>query len=486
MSEERALTTIDGGQLARYSPMDALATMSDAEFEQRLAGLKKAQDRMARIHKDIMERDTHYGVIPGTGNKPTLLKPGAELLCKLHHLVPTFDQRTIIGDGVTAPHIRVLSTCSLHYETEDGPIVAQGVGASNSWEKKYRWREGQRTCPSCGAAAIIKGKAEYGGGFLCWGKKGGCGAKYKDDDPGITGQQLGQIENPDPYDGENTLEKMSAKRAQTDATLRATATSGLFSQDQEEAVEREDKPPLVRSEQPQAEQSNPKAGTKAGGSPTKTTTSRSATTYGDDAARPTGQPFTGDAVKGQPGARIVHEAAPMPEGHLCAECIRLGEPSTIVEQFKDGRQWTADAIAKQTLKLYDQKLCWPHWDERYHADKQHAEAATLPKGEPVIIYEPIDDQDDSFDSPAHSTADLPRDLSAAPIPEAQEEAEHRQDALERLQKAVAAKGYTWDIFAAQLKQKRDVTVDELGLDGLNALIGEVQAMKPAASRAARQ
>lgn len=229
------VVTQPAGQLAtRANPMDALALMSEQEFEQRLQSLKLAQHRMEMIQRSLMKENVDYGVIPGTGGKPTLLKPGTETLCKFHHLVPTFGQETILGDGVTRPHIRILATCSLHYESEDGPIVAQGMGAANSWEKKYRWREGQRLCPTCGAAAIIKGKAEFGGGWLCWNKKGGCGAKFGDNDPSITEQQSGQIENPDPFDLENTLQKMAAKRAQTDATLRATATSGLFSQDLED------------------------------------------------------------------------------------------------------------------------------------------------------------------------------------------------------------------------------------------------------------
>lgn len=37
------------------------------------------------------------------------------------------------------------------------------------------------TCPDCGASAIIKGKAEFGGGYLCWKKEGGCGAKFQTD-----------------------------------------------------------------------------------------------------------------------------------------------------------------------------------------------------------------------------------------------------------------------------------------------------------------
>lgn len=243
MNEDRQLTVLQSGQIAPRHPMDALAMMSEQEFEQRLQALKLAQCRMERIQRELMKEGVDYGVIPGTGDKPTLLKPGTERLCKFHHLVPTFNQESILGDGITTPHIRILTTCSLHYESEDGPIVAQGLGAANSWEKKYRWRDGQRRCPTCGAAAIIKGKAEYGGGYLCWAKKGGCGAKFAEEDATITEQQIGQVENPDPFDTENTLEKMSAKRAQTDATLRATATSGLFSQDLEDIGEQEaDKP----------------------------------------------------------------------------------------------------------------------------------------------------------------------------------------------------------------------------------------------------
>jgi len=39
---------------------------------------------------------------------------------------------------------------------------------------------GGDSCPRCGVVgSIIKGKAEYGGGYLCFKKKGGCGAKFE-------------------------------------------------------------------------------------------------------------------------------------------------------------------------------------------------------------------------------------------------------------------------------------------------------------------
>ena len=41
-------------------------------------------------------------------------------------------------------------------------------------------RTEQKVCPKCQKPAIIKGKTEYGGGMLCFKKKGGCGAKFTD------------------------------------------------------------------------------------------------------------------------------------------------------------------------------------------------------------------------------------------------------------------------------------------------------------------
>lgn len=52
--------------------------------------------------------------------------------------------------------------------------------------------ENEPSCPACGKkGSIIKGKEEYGGGYLCFKKKGGCGAKFKDlPKPVLEGQPL--------------------------------------------------------------------------------------------------------------------------------------------------------------------------------------------------------------------------------------------------------------------------------------------------------
>src|SRR5205085_7043391 len=94
--------------------------------------------------------------------------------------------------------------------------------------------EAQRTCPACGQAAIVKGREEYGGGWLCFRKRGGCGAKYADGDGVIESQQTGRVFNPDIADQVNTIQKMAQKRALVGAVLLAVNASEFFTQDIED------------------------------------------------------------------------------------------------------------------------------------------------------------------------------------------------------------------------------------------------------------
>jgi hypothetical protein len=104
-------------------------------------------------------------------------------------------------------------------------------------EGKFRFRNEERKCPLCGATAIIKGKKEYGGGWLCWKQKGGCGEKFKDDESTIIDQPQGKVEHDNPADYYNTCLKMAKKRAHVDAILTVTAASDIFTQDLEDMGE---------------------------------------------------------------------------------------------------------------------------------------------------------------------------------------------------------------------------------------------------------
>lgn len=182
------------------------------------------------VMRGAMVDGTHYGIVPGCGDKPTLLKPGAEKLSLTFRLSPTYVvTKTELGQG----HREIEVRCTLTH-IPSGKVFGEGVGSCSTAESKYRYRKAERLCPKCNKDTIIKGKEEYGGGWLCFAKKGGCGAKFKDDDETITSQQVGRVENPDIADIYNTVLKMAKKRAHVDAVLTATAASDIFAQDLED------------------------------------------------------------------------------------------------------------------------------------------------------------------------------------------------------------------------------------------------------------
>lgn len=216
-----------------HGGMAALAQLTDEEFEHRIQLMRKGIERTNRIHRELMTPEVDYGTVPGT-QKPSLLQSGSEKLMIFYRLAPRFEITLTHGDGVSAPPINVLARCLLHVGNQEGPVIGEGAGTCSSWERKYRYRTGERACPECGTVGALTKSKKEGQGFFCWAKKGGCGAEFAVRDARITEQVAGMIDNPDPHDLENTLVKMAMKRAQVDATKRATGTSALYTQDVED------------------------------------------------------------------------------------------------------------------------------------------------------------------------------------------------------------------------------------------------------------
>ena len=181
--------------------------------------------------KEYMVEGEDYGLIPGVAKK-VLLKPGADKLCELYGLADEYEVTQRVEDwdkGLFDYETKCILTSKVTQA-----FVSSGLGSCNSYETKYRWRDSKRLCPTCGKDSIIKGKAEYGGGWICFAKKGGCGGKFAESDQNIVGQTVGRTQNEDIADAKNTILKMSKKRSKIDATLSATRSSGLFTQDVEE------------------------------------------------------------------------------------------------------------------------------------------------------------------------------------------------------------------------------------------------------------
>jgi hypothetical protein len=186
-------------------------------------------DKIREAMSTAMQEGVDYGRIPGT-DKPTLLKPGAEKLAVMFRLdvQTTHGESWGPGDHLTVPAYTMV------YDAPTGIRLGRGEGMCSTRERKYAYRNQQRVCPACGAAAIIKGKDEYGGGWVCFKKKGGCGAKFSDGSREIEGQMVGEIDNPDLPDLWNTVIKMGRKRAIVDAVLLVTGASAIFTQDAED------------------------------------------------------------------------------------------------------------------------------------------------------------------------------------------------------------------------------------------------------------
>jgi hypothetical protein len=193
--------------------------------------LRAIDDFRKLVHANLIQ-DTDFGTIPGTP-KPTLLKPGAEKIVKLLRCADTYEIIEEIKD-FDKPLFSFMVRCRLIWMAT-GEIVSEGLGECNSYEAKYRWRQKQRSCPTCNAEAIIVSKIEGSrGDFYCFPRKGGCGANYHADDPAITDQKSGRVENDDIFSQVNTLLKMAKKRALVDAALSAGRLSDIFTQDLDE------------------------------------------------------------------------------------------------------------------------------------------------------------------------------------------------------------------------------------------------------------
>jgi hypothetical protein len=177
----------------------------------------------------------HYATIPGT-SKPTLMLPGIEMARGLLGVREEFRDIHVIREfDPDNPFFYYEVECVLiHIHT--GLEVGRGQAICHTREKSFM-RQASRVCPHCGEEAIIKGKEQYGGGWLCWQKKGGCGAKFKDGDESIESQKTGMVnDSQQVWDGLNRARKIANKRAKADAIKNAAMLSEKFTVDLEDTL----------------------------------------------------------------------------------------------------------------------------------------------------------------------------------------------------------------------------------------------------------
>jgi hypothetical protein len=203
-----------------------------ASLEQVLATYQWKKDFIEQVLREGVD----FGVTPGTSDKPSLKKPGAEKMASFFGLAPVFEDVQTVEDWTgeahgSEPFFYYRQKCKLYRADR---LIASADGSCNSWEKKYRYRSADRVCPTCGKPTIFKSKRNPE--WYCWDKKGGCGATFKINDERIVNQETGQVKNPDVAELTNTILKMSQKRALVAAVLIATNASDYFTQDLDDFV----------------------------------------------------------------------------------------------------------------------------------------------------------------------------------------------------------------------------------------------------------
>lgn len=178
----------------------SLSIIDNVNLQQVQATMQKIAQFQTVVQKTL-KKDHDYGIIPGTGNKPTLLKPGAEKILMLMGLTSEYDVIEKVQDydgGFFAFTVK----CTL----SRGDIkVTEGVGHANTRERRY-----------------------------------------------TSGKQQ------DPYTLANTVLKMAKKRAQVDAVLTVASLSEIFTQDLEDYEEIPQQSPRSAQTQtrPQTQQKN--------------------------------------------------------------------------------------------------------------------------------------------------------------------------------------------------------------------------------------
>jgi len=165
-----------------------------------------------QVLKGVMKKDVHYGAVPGCGDKPTLLKPGAEKIMATFRLAAD----PVIDDLSTTDEIRYRVTVRL--KAFNGVFAGAGIGECSTSEEKYKWRkvvcneEFEEAPEDRRREKWVKG----------WGNQ--------------KPRQMKQMRT-QPADIANTVLKMAKKRALVDAVLTATAASDIFDQDLEDLPE---------------------------------------------------------------------------------------------------------------------------------------------------------------------------------------------------------------------------------------------------------
>jgi hypothetical protein len=177
-----------------------------------LAEILEREKLIQEVMKAVMKEDVHFGKIPGT-DKPTLYKPGAEKLCTVFRIAPTYE----VEDLSTDDSVRYRVTC-IGTSQVSGTMLGTGMGECSSSEEKYKFIKAYKR--EWEATPETRRRKKFG-----WNNT--AREEY----------EVLQVRT-DPASVANTVLKMANKRAYIAMVLAVLAASDCFSQDLEDMEER--------------------------------------------------------------------------------------------------------------------------------------------------------------------------------------------------------------------------------------------------------
>ena len=163
------------------------------------------------ILKNVMVKGTHFDTIKGCGDKPVLLKSGAEKILQAFMFATEFEVEDLSTEN--NKHYRII-TKLIHQGT--GVYMGSGIGECMSLESKYAWR-----------SAVCDEEFEETPEDLRR-------VHYKKGWNGKPAEKINQVRQ-DIYSMSNTILKMAKKRSLIDAVMNVTACSDIFDQDVDES-----------------------------------------------------------------------------------------------------------------------------------------------------------------------------------------------------------------------------------------------------------
>src|ERR1700674_1973830 len=166
-----------------------------------------------------------YGIIPGTGKKPSLWKSGSEQILAMFQIAVD----PMVEDLSSEDCFRYRVTTRLTH-APSGQFLGAGVGEASSDETKYKWRR-TYSQKEYEATPVDRRRVKF--------------SQYKDGNGMWADKEELQVRQ-DPADIANTILKMAKKRSQIDATLTVTGASSMFDQDLEDLPEQQREEPKKR------------------------------------------------------------------------------------------------------------------------------------------------------------------------------------------------------------------------------------------------